>query len=275
MTYVYEPGSSSVANAAGRLSIGGIQSNDKGTFITRFITGWDDTPDIRTAIAERQGSHGDYYGTPFYDGRDIVWGLTARAGSQEDLWDAIADLKSRLNLYATGAGVVCEVEMYGLPVRRATVVLGGGIDIDKPQQGQFGRWRDLVVPLHASDPRIYASGAATVVTVGTTATTLSNDGDYPSLPVIRIANGTGGVLAGPFTVVDAARGRQINVTISLNPGDYVELDGLNRTAIRSTDGGNVRSNVTRWDEMDVNPGGVSWTQTGGATVTATYRHAWV
>lgn len=269
VTYVYDPGSAAVECSSGRLSVAGIQSNDKGTFITRFIRGVWDQPDISAGIAERQDDHGDYVGEQTYRSRIIEWGLTAWAGDEADMWDAIADLKSRLNLYAVGEGEVAEIEFDGRPIVRSTVLLAEPPVVESVPRGEPPRpWRDIVVTFRAPDPRLYGTTEHTVV-IGTGATVVGNAGDFPA-PVLLRFNGA----ATDPTVVEAARGYEANLDITIGAGDYIDLDGLNRTA--EDDGGvNKRSNVTRWDPLDVLPGGVSWVKTGAGVVQAIYRDTWI
>lgn len=228
-----------------------------------------DLPPLRTQDTPYSAKHGAFSGASYFDGRLVLIDTEVVAASGAALETLLAALTDAVTPYA-GVGVL-KFQLPGQGIRRINAeVRDRRMRVDHDYARAVAR---PILQFYAADPRIY-SDTLTAVAVGLTATALSNSGDFPAPTVIRFTNNSGSTISDP-TVVDSARGREINLDISIGNGDYVELDGLARTAIRSTDGASVRSNVTRWDEMDVPPAGVSWTKTTGLTVTATYRDTWI
>lgn len=271
MTYSYDQGSASVANAFGRLKVAGIQSNDKGTFITHKLTGLNGSPPVRLSGEALDGEHGETYDKPFSEPRDILWEFAVQAATVQDMWDAIDDLKMRVNI---DKGLLdYEVEFYNQPVKTFKAHLSGEIDITEPDPGQ-GRvpWREIAIPLRAPDPRLYGLTTYTVA-IGTSGTALSHLGNTPAPTIFRFH----GADEDPYlTDPDATWGGEITTDITLGSGNFIELDSKERTAIRSTDGGNVRSNILTWSDLEVQPTiGSFWVRHGSGVQQAIFRDTWL
>jgi hypothetical protein len=147
---------------------------------------------------------------------------------------------------------------------------------NQPLRITGGFKKKFFVPLVAADPRIYSQSEYTSSNiVAGTPVTIENQGDAESFPRMRIT--------GPGTnPVVSTGGRSLTINTTLTGGQYIDVDLLRKTVVRS-DGANLYSSVayltsTWWGLLPSTQSvSVAWTSgnTGASIVVVYWRDAWL
>lgn len=279
-------------------AVDGWQANVLDDFGVAWVVeeedGWSSSPPVRVAADEREADDGAYDTVSYYGARLIT--LTGRADAPD---------KAGMQAAKRRLAKVCSDLRAGLKAlscaetdatRYAWVRRGADVKV-KDQGARMFSWQ---LTLLAPDPRkvggleALATGLANpaggagatfpwtfpLVFAGaagaTGAITVTNSGDYPSRPVLRIA----GPVTGPV-VENITTGQKLRLTgISLGAADYLDVDMDARTVVLNGSAsrrGTIASESEWWSlapgDNLVRFGAAAYN--AGALLTVTYRDAWV
>jgi hypothetical protein len=276
MPYTYSAGSATPV-AAGMVEYGTIRIND-GTFITNSILGLREPPTIRRALTALGAVHGEFASGAQYGSRLVAVDLTAQQ-AEGDIGDCYQAIDALQEPFMANPSAIVPVYFTdkGWTGRRFINALLENLSIENPEQGRTKTpWRSVLMQLRAADPRIYSETLRTLQAAPAASVALPNVGNLSAPPVMDFY--------GPFTTLRATRpdGKFTEIASALPNGEYVRVDVLARTVIRSGNGNSWLANMNGLF-LEVNPStaGQSWTvaatgTTGAATkVVFSYRDTWI
>lgn len=267
--------------------------DDYGTlWCVENMTGWNGTPDVRTAGQDRQADHGSFDAPAFYGSRVITIDGWSQSDSREanmraqDIMASVGgqDLTGLLPLVVTEPG---------RPIRRCMVRLNAPTKVD-PRYG--GLAFDWSLQLKAPDPFRYAD-AETLVTltlpsgadaglslpftvpfiipmsgVGENRATVVNAGTFATRPTV--------VFQGPVTdpaIVNLTQGKTLAFNVTITSGQTLVVDFANRSVL--LDGTVSRAYTIAYGSAwwDLQPGSndVQYAGVGSGTALLTYRSSWL
>lgn len=140
---------------------------------------------------------------------------------------------------------------------------------------EWPSWVRVRVPLVAPDPHWYAH-TLTTVQLASASQNVTNEGNAPVAPIIRVTGGSGGATA--IQIGNGTTGQQVTFSGTLSNGQVLLIDCERRTAVRG--GQNVLTLVNQGFKVngfDLRPGNNTITRSvsGAATVQLEYRPRWL
>jgi hypothetical protein len=228
-----------------QITFNGLTIGDA-TYGIEQLTGFHDSPEVRTSDQIRARSHGQWSSPDFLGGRTVQASITINSQHPSSAaWQALSQAlvtgqQSESVLSATIPGVA-----YGNTVQVNARVRKLSLPIDMNYTFGVGR---AEVEWHCTDPRIYSS---TLTTLTTTQATSSGGLLLPALaPLAFIGTATGGqvvatnsgefdapwtaVISGPVTnprIENVTTGETISFTGELGEGDTLTISSLDRTVL--------------------------------------------
>lgn len=260
------------------LTYGGLSMGAGTDYKILALEGFDSSPEATAQVSDQTEAHGAFVGTQFYGPRTVRVRLAVVGATRSALNANLDALRAVTSLL--GADTEDSALTWDEAGRVSRFVLARCVQRTIPRTPS-PRYAECLLDFVASDPRIYSTTTTTtdVPADGVTQVAVGNAGTFPA-PFVAAFYGP--ATSASYRLIDDARSMSWDIQITLSTGHHVDLDGLARTAIRSTDGASVRSNVSRWDRgMDIPPGGTQFrasaSGTSGATLVkiVTYHDVWM
>lgn len=280
MVWSYNAGTTT-PNLAGLVEFNGVRLND-GSYTLTSLGGLDSSPGVRGTAAPLPSDDGGTPLTPFYDPREFTLEGYLEVTTLSDIWAAKDYLRGAFNLNNTGLQTLVFNTSGWTARRQVSARIAGPVQFDEPTMlEKLDLRRDFQIPMVAPDPRAYNADTLQSVTVGTTATALTNNGNIPTFFTVAFAGGTGG-WSNPSLIRDSDSAKIEFNTFSIAAGATwtVTTNPSAAGGITVTDntGGNHYGNLTAFTARTIAVGSGNWhvggTPGAGATCTVTFRDAW-
>lgn len=272
-------------------------------FTVQNVDGLEALPMLRTQDDTQGYNDGMFSGRDFLGGRTLTFDFVVTAGNGNSAQQNFALLAAALVPQSQGTSggssslpkLSFQLSVTDSPQWLFARVRDRKVNVDPEYTYGFIRAQYV---LFAPDPRIYStpSGGSTVVlnpgtpsggrvynllfnrsfNVTSTSTTLTNSGSWSTAPSI--------VLTGPFTsatIANSTTGTSLTVSATVNAGDVVTIDCLNRFITYTPAGGvaqparNIVTTTSTWPTIAVGSNVFSFTAstTGAPTASITYSNA--
>lgn len=248
-----------------QFTFNGVTIGQGTAYGVRSASGLESLADLRTADLAKANNHGQFRGVDYAEGRDIDLQIVVNTSDATSFAAAMQALKRAFTINTSELPFTFEIDGYGprtlnARCRRRPIQLDPGYDV---------RIVDVIVSLHATDPRIYSTttklssismptstGGWTFPwtfpwTFGTStgsSASLTNDGDFPAPLLVAFQ----GPLVNPSLTLQGTT-KKIDLSVTLGTGDVLTVDTLNRTILLN--GAAYQNTITtshRW--FDLQPG---------------------
>lgn len=248
-------------------------------------------PRVRDSDTSRAQGHGVYVGPDYLDSKPLTLALEVSGATAAAIEDLLVDLEAAFAPITDETTIPLVFRLAGTRLYR---VNGRPRRFAANLEHLKSARATVVAQFEATDPRIYDNSQSTSAAnpgatsgglgfphgfphgFGTSSpgdVTVNNAGNLDTYPTARVTAGVGGISG--FAINIAETGESFGVTLSINEGDFIDIDFLERTVLLNGTAsriGNVDRPASTW--LSAPPGVSTWGFTVNGAGTATFTVSW-